>query len=173
MSKQGQHDHSPGDDRKPYSSEGGPAGRHADTHDVQREAFTNPKGPTPRDESFDQDLAYQAPASQIHGHADDSRFAMDDKGLVQRLDRLDAAELARLPVVEPGTRLEQGGVYVDLNDLAQGPFKAIGGQEAGAGNRYVPKRDVDYELWNRLVGDDDAPEIARPAAQGASSQRGQ
>jgi len=77
---------------------------------------------------------------------------VDDKVLHERLLMLDDAELARLSVLEPGARLEQGGTYVDLNDLSRSPFKAIGGQEADTEHRYVAKRDTDYELWNQMVG---------------------
>ena len=155
MPKRGQHDHSPGDDRVPYSDEGGPAGRHARTHDVRREAVTNPKGPEPPDEEFALDLAERDPtgsATPLGGHEDESRPAAADKDLHERLRELGADELTRLSVLEPGTRLEQGSTYVDLNDADRRPFTAGGGQEAGPGNRYVAKRDTDYELWNRLTG---------------------
>jgi hypothetical protein len=89
--------------------------------------------------------------------------AVEDKDLHERLPELTSDELSRLQVLEPGTRLEQGGTYVDLNRLNEGPFKAIGGHEATQNDRYVAKRDTDYELWNRLVGDDGDPEIERPS----------
>ena len=155
-------DASPGDARDPYSDRGGPAGRHAETHDVRRERATNPKGPVPRDESFDADLAPVEPGVSVPGHVDESAPAADDKHLHGRLSHLSADELGRLQVLEPGTRLEQGGTYVDLNDLDRGPFKARGGQEAGKGDRYVAKRDTDYELWNRLVGGSRDPDVERP-----------
>src|SRR5687768_11473322 len=65
-------DHSPGDARKRYADIGGPEARHAQTHDVAREKATNPKGPEPVDESFDQQLAEQTPAQvrQQHLEAD-------------------------------------------------------------------------------------------------------
>jgi hypothetical protein len=154
-------DHSPGDRRQPYSDRGGPQARHAETHDVRREAHTNPTGPEPEDPSFAAQLAPRE-AGQLGGHADESESAVDDKVLHERLPMLDNDELSRLAILEPGTRLEQGGVYLDLNDLDAGPFKALGGHEATGANRYIAKRDTDYELWNRLAGRDDAPEIERP-----------
>jgi hypothetical protein len=158
-------DTSPGDARQPYSDSGGPAARHAETHDVRQEQLTNPKGPEPRDTSFDDDLApVDAPGAPA-GHADESVPASDDKRIQSRLgDRLSPDQMARLSVLGEGVRLEQGGVYVDLADLAAGPFKAIGGQEASSRQRYVAKRDTDHELWNRLVGDRE-PEVARPAKE--------
>ncbi len=162
MPRRGQHDQSPGDARKPFSDQGGPEGRHAQTHDVEREEATRPKAAEP-EEDFSQDLAGADPAATVGGHVDESQPATADKELRQELGALSSDELARLSVLTVGTRLEQGGTYVDLKDLAGGPFKAIGSQEAGADNSYVSKRDTDYELWNRLVGQGRAPEIERPA----------
>ena len=156
-------DYSPGDARKRYSDRGGPAGKHAETHDVRREALTNPKGPQPKGEEFTADIAPDTSTAELGGHAEESAPAADDKRLQQRLSKLDRDELAQLTVLRPGTRLEQGGTYLDLNNLARGPFKALGGQEVGPRDRYVAKRDVDYELWNRLVGQDREPEIERPS----------
>ena len=154
-------DHSPGDRRRPYADRGGTEGRHAETHDVRREELTNPVGPQTEDPSFAEQLApvETAPGG---GHAAESAPASGDKVLHNRLPELTNDELSRLQVLEPGTRLEQGGTYVDLNQLGEGPFKALGGHEASEGDRYVAKRDTDYELWNRLVGDDSDPEIERP-----------
>jgi hypothetical protein len=154
-------DYSPGDRRQPYSDRGGSQGRHSETHDVRREELTNPVGPQPEDPSFDEQLA-PVETRPGGGHVAESIPATADKVLHNRLPELTGDELSRLQVLEPGTRLEQGGTYVDLNRLSDGPFKALGGHEATAGNRYVAKRDTDYELWNRLVGQDDDPEVERP-----------
>jgi len=154
-------DHSPGDRRQPYSDRGGPEGRHAETHDVRREELTNPVGPQTEDPSFAEQLA-PSETSPTGGHVADSVPAADDKVLYNRLPELTSGELSRLQILKPGTRLEQGGTYIDLNHFGQGPFKALGGHEATEDNRYVAKRDTDYELWNRLVGEDSDPEVERP-----------
>lgn len=142
-------------------------GRHAETHDVVREELTNPKGPQPT-EDFGADIAPDTSTIELRGHADESGSAADDKVLHERLNMLSNDELARVAVVERGTRLDQGATYLDLNNLDRGPFKALGGQEAGAENRFVAKRDLDYEMWNRLTGiaGDDTPEIERPVPAG-------
>jgi hypothetical protein len=155
-------DHSPGDQRQPYSDRGGPQGRHSETHDVQREELTNPVGPQSDDTSFAEQLA-PIETRPSGGHVAESAPAVEDKDLHERLPELTSDELSRLQVLEPGTRLEQGGTYVDLNRLNKGPFKALDGHEATQNDRYVAKRDTDYELWNRLVGDDGDPEIERPS----------
>ena len=158
MPRRGQHDSSPGDGRKPFSTEGGPEGRHAKTHDVRREEATRPKGPEPEEDFPEVELADRdAPG----GHAAESTPAAADKKLHVALP-LDAHELARLSVLREGTQLDQGGTYVDLDDLERGPFTAIGGHEATTGSRIVAKRDTDYELWNQLVGQGREPEVERP-----------
>ena len=155
-------DFSPGDARQPYSDQGGPQGRHAQTHDVRREKLTNPKGPEPEDTSFADQMAPDT-TGQPGGHADETVPAVDDKDLQNTLSQLNKDELARLAVIEPGTQLEQGGTYLDLNQVDKGPFKALGGHAATPKERLIAKRDTDYLLWNRLVGQDAEPDIERPA----------
>jgi hypothetical protein len=112
---------------------------------VRREALANPSGPQPEDPSFAEQLA-PVETQPGGGHADESSPAADDKDIHNRLPELNSDELSRLQVLEPGTRLEQGGTYVDLNRLGDGPFKALGGHEATERDRYIAKRDTDYEL---------------------------
>ncbi len=154
-------DHSPGDGRKPYSDTGGPEARHAETHDVRREELTNPKGPEPVDESFAEDMAQETPES-IRQAQLDSLPGGEDKDLVNALPDLDQGDLSQLAVLVAGTPLEQGSVYLDLNDRARGPFKAIGGQEVSDAEKIIAKKTTSYELWNRVTGDDDTAEIERP-----------
>lgn len=154
-------DQSPGDGRKPYSDQGGPAGRHAETHDVERERLTNPTGPEPEDETFAEDLAKETPES-IRQAQLDTMPGDDDKDLVNALPELDQDDLAQLSILVAGTPLEQGSVYLDLNDRKRGPFKAIGGQEVSGSERIIAKKTTGYELWNRVTGEDDTAEVERP-----------
>jgi hypothetical protein len=87
----------------------------------------------------------------------DSTPAGDDERIDERLPPLTQDELAHLPIVKPGVQLEPGGVYLDLDHPERGPFRALAGQQAGTGNRYVARRDVDYHIWNRLVEQDYDP----------------
>jgi hypothetical protein len=97
-----------------------------------------------------QEMATVAPP----GHTDESESAVLDKGLHRSLLELTDDELRRLSVLEPGTQLDQGGVYLDLNHLEVGPITAFGDQVAAPNNRFVSKKETDYELWNRLSGRD-------------------
>ncbi len=161
MPRRGQHDQTPGDARNPYSDVGGPAGRHAQTHDVRREELTNPRGPDQQTEDFDHDL-HDPRLETGPGHAEESFVAAESKTVHDLLPWLDGSQLEQLAVLQEGTRLEQGGVYLDLRDRDRGPFKAIGGETADAPHLYVAKRDLDHELWNRLTGDLPDVRIDRP-----------
>lgn len=62
--------------------------------------------------------------------------------------------LQELPIgLHVGAALEPKGVYVDLAVRGGVPFVAISGQIAGSGNRYVARRDLTVDHWNRLVED--------------------
>ncbi len=155
-------DNSPGDGRKKYSDIGGPEARHAQTHDVAVEQRTNPTGPAPYDPTFDEQLAPDLAAFPQASHGDDSHSAADDKTVQANLNQLNDADLARLSVLADGTQLQQGSVYLDLNDMGRGPFKAIGGEHTDPSNRVIAKSETDYEMWNQLVGQDETVEIDRP-----------
>ena len=82
----------------------------------------------------------------------DAPTAYDIKDIHQQFHGFTDDELKRIPVLAPGTRLEQGAVYVDLQDPQLKEFKARGDMAAEPKNQYVPKSEVDYQLWNRLIG---------------------
>lgn len=155
-------DNSPGDGRQPYSDIGGTQARHAYTHNVRQEALTNPQGPDRSDEEFAADIAPSTASQGPHSDIAETTPASQDKVLHERLPDLTNDELARIPVIEPGVALEQGGVYLDLNDRQTGPFKALASQTADRRHRYVAKKDVAYELWNQLTRENDEVTIERP-----------
>jgi len=61
-------------------------------------------------------------------------------------------QLKEIPVLDVGRHLRQGATYFDLADERRQPFTAIGGMVADADHYYAPKDDMDYTLWNRLIG---------------------
>jgi hypothetical protein len=121
----------------------------------------NPQQPGP-DDDFSDDLNPEPLAGTNYGgrgaDTTEGTPASDIKELYGRLPQLSHAELAEIPVVPEGTRLEQGKTYVDLNDLDRGEFRALASMRAEPGNRYVAKDGVSYDLWNKLRGRD---ELAR------------
>jgi len=80
--------------------------------------------------------------------------AYDIKDVQQTWKDFSKADLKQIPIVPEGTRLQQGAVYLDLNDPARGEIKAFGHMEAGREHRYVAKETVPYDLWNALIGVD-------------------
>jgi hypothetical protein len=109
-------------------------------------------------EPYREDMNPDAGAGQNHAHAGphpekgDHPTAHDIKELHRQLQEYTDDELKRIPVLPPGSRLAQGKTYIDLRDSAHREFKATGDMEAGPDNWLVPKSEVDYVLWNRLIG---------------------
>ena len=67
---------------------------------------------------------------------------------------IDDEELKRVPVVGEGARLQQGATYINLARQPVREMTARGDMTAGAGDAYVPKDRVPYEIWNRLIGEE-------------------
>ena len=92
------------------------------------------------------------------------RTAYDIKDAHRLLEGITNDGLQQIPVLAPGTRLEQGSAYIDLRDPHRREFKAVGDMLADGDHWYVAKANVDYELWNRLIGISNperlAPEVA-------------
>jgi hypothetical protein len=108
-------------------------------------------------EEWRQDLNPHALDGQNRGPATDEaqkglRTLYERKDLHRRFSGLSDADLKQVPVLEREMRLQQGATYLDLNDPRRGEFTATGDMVAGAENAYVPKSEVDYDLWNRLTG---------------------
>lgn len=78
--------------------------------------------------------------------------AHDIKLLHDYLSEFNDEELKQIPIVPQGCRLKQGATYIDLLDERRGEFTAMGDMMASRENYYVPKTEVNYELWNKLLG---------------------
>ena len=91
----------------------------------------------------------------------------------RRLLPLTQDEMAHLPIVKAGTPLETSGVYLDLNHPERGPFKALAGQEAGSGDRYVARRDVDPVRGSGLHAAGDDEQRRQSVAQEVGAEREQ
>lgn len=80
--------------------------------------------------------------------------AYNIKELHQVLSDYSSDDLKQITVLPHGSRLEQGAKYIDLMGDRQ-EFTAMGNMTAEPGHWYVPKTEMDYQLWNRLKGIDD------------------
>lgn len=79
--------------------------------------------------------------------------AFDVEGARRHLGDIGDDDLKQISIIPDGTRLDQGATYIDLLGNRE-EFSAHGSMEAGRGHAYVAKADVDYQLWNRLIGVD-------------------
>ena len=82
--------------------------------------------------------------------SEDTLNAADMKDVYGVLPEWHKDELRRLRIVPPGTRLQQGDVYVDLRNTAAGELVAHGEETVGE-ELLVAKHDPDYEIWNKLL----------------------
>lgn len=108
-------------------------------------------------DEFQQDLNPNAMVGQNVGiegpHPEkDAPNASEIKELYSLLEGYTKDEMKQIPVLPQGSRLEQGAKYIDLKAAERKEFTAMGNMEAGPENFYVPKTEVDYQLWNRLTG---------------------
>jgi hypothetical protein len=85
-------------------------------------------------------------------HLKEAATAYEIKDIHRQFHGFSDDELKRIPLLPAGSRLEQGAIYVDLQDPQLREIKAVGNMKAGSDNWYVPKSEVDYQLWNRLIG---------------------
>jgi hypothetical protein len=86
--------------------------------------------------------------------SDSIRTAYDIKNLHNRLNEFTDDELKTIPVMPAGMQLEQNATYIDLREDRPQEFTARGDMMSGTDNWYVPKTEVDYQLWNKLIGVD-------------------
>jgi hypothetical protein len=70
---------------------------------------------------------------------------------LRTLEGFNADELRKIPVLSEGQRLEQGATYVDLVEREPCEFTASADMVAEAGHAYVPKKEVPFEVWDRLM----------------------
>jgi hypothetical protein len=79
------------------------------------------------------------------------RYASEIKEITRFLQDFEVDELREIPVLPAGARLEQGATYVNLRDPARAPFTATAEMAAGTEDWLVPKNEVPYPYWNRLI----------------------
>ena len=94
-----------------------------------------------------------------------ARTAADIDVLAGRLNGFTRDELSQIPIIEAGTKLKQGAVYLDMRIPSPVPFAATADIKATEMNYYAPKAEIPYDLWNRLIA------VLGPATMGEASER--
>ena len=84
------------------------------------------------------------------------RTAYEVKSLHRALEGFTDDELKQIPVLPPNAPLQHGATYLDLGEPTPRPFTARAGAVA-LEDRVIPKDEVPYPLWNRLIGREHPP----------------
>jgi hypothetical protein len=110
-----------------------------------------------KQDQWQQDLNPDPVAGQNHGPQADEpgrfeRTAYDIKELHERMTGFSSDDLRQIPVLHPNARLEQGSVYINLNDSERKEFTGMGNMTVREQDYIVPKDHVAYPLWNHLIG---------------------
>jgi hypothetical protein len=87
-----------------------------------------------------------------HPEKESPRTAKDVKEVHELLADFRDDELERIPILAAGTRLEANATYINLREATPHEFTAEGAEDVGEADYVVPKAEVDYQLWNRLIG---------------------
>jgi hypothetical protein len=125
-------------------------GKHEQEHRTEPKPQEEKKHP----EGWERDLSPNRMQGQnigprhLEGH--NRRTAADIKELTQTLSEFHHDELKDIPIVPIGTRLEQGAVYLDLRNSPR-IVRATAEMVAQNENLYVPKAEIPYVIWNRLL----------------------
>lgn len=96
------------------------------------------------------------------------RTAYDIKALHEKWPGFSDRVLKQIPVLDTGMPLQAGAIYLDLMQPENGPFKGLNNQQVEADAFLVAKEGVDYELWNVLIGEQEAYRMGRFAPDGQS-----
>jgi hypothetical protein len=80
------------------------------------------------------------------------------KDLSRQLQGFDIAELREIPVLLEGSRLKQGATYAILRNGSLTIVTATGRDTVQPGMYAIPKSEVPYPFWNRLI---DVPQPER------------
>lgn len=142
-------------------------------HDKLHEHHQNQNDPSPADRYADVSNEELRPNNMAGANdgmsgqliAEHGRSANDIKQLHTTLADLTDDELNNVRILSAGTRLEQGAKYIDLAHLEQGEFTATSEMVASPENYYVPKKETDYVLWNRLNQVDNPERLDENAGQ--------
>src|SRR5205085_10707402 len=130
------------------------ASKHRKSSRLHEKAQKQPGPHQQQNEDFEDDLRPDNLAGENRGPQEIPReyglSAYDIKDLHTKLADLTDDELKNIMIVPVGSTLEQGAKYIDLQHLEQGEFVAMANMIVDEDHYYVPKKQTDYVIWNRL-----------------------
>ena len=125
--------------------------RRARKHRVEEKPQAQRKHPDRREDDLNPDRLQGQNIGPSSAEDSNARTAAQIKEVTELLPNFRNDELKEIPIVPRGSRLKQGAVCLDLRKPASGSFQATGEMTAGPENLYVPRAEVAYEYWNRLI----------------------
>ena len=122
--------------------------------------------PTGTDADFDNDLHPHNRAGQNNStDRNEGRTAFilkeNESTLHARLQKLPDQELKQIPLLDTGTRLQEGAAYLDLRNLDGGAFQGMNNREVGAGDAFTSKSHLDHEQFAYLTGATTVAQLGR------------
>ncbi len=78
-----------------------------------------------------------------------------------RLQMLPVQELKQIPVLDTGTRLQEGAAYLDLRNLDSGAFQGMNNREVGPDDLFTAKSHLDHEQFAYLTGATTVAQLGR------------
>jgi hypothetical protein len=105
-------------------------------------------------EPYQSDLAPDAGKGLNWGQAGaemPSKTAFEVKEMHELLSELSSDELKEVRVLCEGARLETGATYLEIIGGTRQVIQAEGAEDVEPGDVYLPKKDMPYQIWNRLV----------------------
>ena len=122
--------------------------------------------PTGTDADFDNDLHPHNRAGQNNSSdRNEGRTAFvlkeNESTLHARLQKLPDQELKQIPLLDTGTRLQEGAAYLDLRNLDGGAFQGMNNREVGANDAFTSKSHLDHEQFAYLTGATTVAQLGR------------
>ena len=122
--------------------------------------------PLGTDADFDNDLHPHNRAGQNDSpDRNEGRSAFmlkeNESTLHPRLQALPNQELKQIPLLDTGTRLQEGAAYLDLRNLNGGAFQGMNNREVSADDAFVAKSHLDHEQFAYLTGATTVAQLGR------------
>ena len=132
---------------------------------MSKDTIPQPK-PLGTDADFDNDLHPHNRAGQNNSQDNNegrSAFLLkeNESTLHPRLQRLPDQELKRIPVLDTGTRLQEGAAYLDLRNLDNGAFQGMNNRTVTGTDAFVAKSHLDHEQFAYLTGATTVAQLGR------------
>jgi hypothetical protein len=106
--------------------------------------------PVPRGTSRRWEVLLSDEEETVRPDRAERRTALEVRAEHRVLAGFSDVELAAMPLVGEGTRLQRRAWYLDLHDPARADFLAEGDEVVDPGQHVIARKDVSPDLWEEL-----------------------